>query len=287
MSDATGSSPKTLRKYGKSARTPRRILAVLFLVVVGLVALRAHHVVNLVAAYGFLEGTGAVANDASGERNTATLFNGASWSTGMYGTGLTLDGVDDFAAIADASSLDLGSTGTVEAWVRLDTVNRWNAVIAKGSTNNDAAHNYAIEIDQGNRVHCLIGNGTALNIATSTTRLSAQQFYHLACTWDSLQLRLYINGALNRSVAQTLTPAANTSPLFVGQYGGSVDRLDGVIDEVRIYNIALPAADVVTDMNAPVEVTADTAPPSVSVVNPPDGSNVAGRITVVASATDD
>jgi hypothetical protein len=141
----------------------------------------------------------------------------------------------------------------VEAWVRLDTLGRWHGVLAKGNANSDPSQNYAIEVDDVNFVSCVIGNGTSSNVVKSTTQVAAQQFYHLACTWDGSQLRLYINGVLNRSVSQTITPASNSSPLFIGQYGGSVDRLDGVIDEVRIYGVALSQAQIQSDMNTPVQ----------------------------------
>ena len=101
-------------------------------------------------------------------------------------------------------------------------------------------------------MNCVIGNGSSSTPLRSTTQVAAQQFYHLACTWDGSQLRLYINGALNRSVSQGITPAGNSSPLFIGQYGGNVDRFDGVIDEVRIYNVARSQAQIQTDMNTPV-----------------------------------
>ena len=40
-------------------------------------------------------------------------------------------------SVPDAATLDLGATGTLEAWVKLAAVGRWNGVIAKGSVNND------------------------------------------------------------------------------------------------------------------------------------------------------
>jgi hypothetical protein len=54
------------------------------------------------------------------------------------------------------------------------------------------------------------------------------------------------------SVAQSLTPAANSAPLYIGQFGGNTDRLHGVIDEVRIYNRALSPAEVQQAMNTPL-----------------------------------
>ena len=55
-----------------------------------------------------------------------------------------------------------------------------------------------------------------------------------------------------RRGSQSLTPAVNTSPLWIGQFGGNADRLDGIIDEIRIYNRALTQADVQSDMNRPL-----------------------------------
>jgi hypothetical protein len=49
-----------------------------------------------------------------------------------------------------------------------------------------------------------------------------------------------------------VTPAGNTAPLYVGQFGGDADRLDGVVDEVRIYNRALSEQEIRTDMSTPL-----------------------------------
>ena len=60
---------------------------------------------------------------------------------------------------------------------------------------------------------------------------------------------LFVDGLLNAATVQTITPAGNTSPLYIGQFGGNSDRLSGTIDEVRIYNRALSQAEIQTDMN--------------------------------------
>jgi hypothetical protein len=207
---------------------------------------------SLRAAYGFDDGSGLSASDASGNGLTGAIAGGAGWTTsGRFDGALAFDGIDDRVTVGASSLLNL-TTGTVEAWVRIDALYRWHGVIAKGNANSDPSHNYAIEITDGNLATCVIGNGTSSNRVTSTTQVAAGQFYHLACTWDGSQLRLYINGVLNRSVTQTVVPAANSSPLSIGQYGGNVDRLDGVIDEVRIYSVVLTQAQIQSDMNSPV-----------------------------------
>jgi hypothetical protein len=102
-------------------------------------------------------------------------------------------------------------------------------------------------------------------VAVSTTTLTTGTFYHLACTWDGTNLKLYINGSQNQSVAQTITPAPNTSPLYIGQFGASSDFASGVIDDVRLYNRALSATEVTTDMNTAV----GNPPPSPTPPPPP------------------
>ena len=78
-------------------------------------------------------------------------------------------------------------------------MNRWNGVIAKGSANSDAGHNYAIEIRPDAKVTCVLGSGASSLALTSTGVLTAQQFNHLACAVDGRQVRLDLNGVLNSS----------------------------------------------------------------------------------------
>lgn len=254
---------------------------------VAVAIVRAHQAQYLMAEFGFSEGTGTKVMDASGNNNGATLLNGATWGAGKYGTGVVLDGTNDFVSIPDAPSLDLGRTASLEAWVMLGALNRWNGVLGKSMTDVDEAHNYAIEIGPDNKANCVIGNGTTKNVAKATVAMAAQRFYHLTCTWDGSQLKLYIDGALNKTVTQTITPLANNGPLVIGQYGGNVDMFRGTIDDVRVYNVAIPQTEVITDMNLPVEPTPDLTPPTVALTAPSALATVSGTVALVASASDD
>ena len=86
---------------------------------------------------------------------------------------------------------------------------------------------------------------------------------HLAATYDGTAVRLYVNGVQAASTARTGTLASSTSPLELGGdiFYGQV--FNGAIDEVRIYNVALSAAQIQTDMNTPVSPPApDTQSPT-------------------------
>src|SRR5437762_2876263 len=62
---------------------------------------------GLVAAYGFEEGSGLQAGDASGNGRVGTIA-GATWtSSGRFGGALVFDGIDDLVSVADTAALDL------------------------------------------------------------------------------------------------------------------------------------------------------------------------------------
>ena len=112
-------------------------------------------------SYPFGEGSGGVTADTSGTGGAGTLTNGAAWTTaGRYGNAIVFDGVNDYVVVSGGAGLDLGKTGTIEAWVKLNATNRWNSIIAKGGANKDWAHNYALEVNNSNRPVCILGNGT-------------------------------------------------------------------------------------------------------------------------------
>jgi chitodextrinase len=208
---------------------------------------------GLVAAYRFGEGVGTATADGSTNGNGGTLVNGPSWITaGKYGNAINFDGVNDYVRVADSASLDLGRTGTVEAWVKLDTLNRWHGVVAKGSSNTNSSHNYALELSNSNRWLCILGNGASAVLVQSPSGPVANRYYHVACAWDGSTARLYVDGMLSGSSTQLVTPAGNAAQVSIGQFGGDTDRLDGVIDEVRIYGRALSQAEVQSDMNTPI-----------------------------------
>jgi alpha-mannosidase len=238
-----------------------------------------------VGLYPFSEGASTSTADVSGNGNAGAI-TAAAWTTGKYGPGLQFNGSTSFVTVADAASLDIGAAGTVGAWVRLDATNVWHGIVAKGSVNLLAAHNYGLEITNGNRIECGIGNGASSNLVTSTVTLAKGTLYHIACTWGT-QLQLYVNGALNASTMRTITPSGNNAPLYIGQYGGNADRTNGMIDEVRISNRTLTQAEIQTDMSSPIAPpTPDTVNPTVSVTFPATGTTVSGKVAVTANASD-
>jgi hypothetical protein len=115
--------------------------------------------------------------------------------------------------------------------------------------------------------------------------LPVNTWTHLAATFDRTTVRLYVNGAQVASQAQTTLLTTSTATL---QIGGDVygENFAGRIDEVRIYNRALSAAEIQGDMITAVGSPPDTTPPSVAITAPAAGSTVFNRIALAANASD-
>ena len=80
----------------------------------------------------------------------------------------------------------------------------------------------------------------------------ANQWTHLAATYDGTIQRFYVNGTQVAQRPLSGPIQVSSSPLRMG--GNSIwgEFFQGRIDEVRVYNRALNATDIQTDMNRSV-----------------------------------
>lgn len=246
---------------------------------------RLLYAATLVAAYALDEGAGTGVYDSSGNGNNGTLAN-AAWVSGKFGTGLQFSGsTNSLATIPDSASLHLSTGMTLEAWVYPTSLNSpgngWIAAVAKdhpASTANDI--DYALYAAQGTgtgpSTHVLISydRGTG-----STTKLPLNQWSFIAGTYDGSTLRTYVNGVQVASKSQTGSILSTADPL---RLGGDWDQemFTGILDNVRIYNGALTAAQLQTDMATPV---APIVPTVTSETPAPGATNVSALTAVTAT----
>ena len=210
---------------------------------------------GLVAAYGFEEGSGTTVTDASGNGNNG-MIAGATWTTaGKFGDALSFNGTSSRVTIPNSSTLQLSSGMTLEAWVDPTTVSSaWRDVIEKG---NDEYFMMGTT-DHGSAAGGggIIG-GTYGQVFTGSG-LPASTWTHLAVTYDGSVVRLYLNGAMVDSVAHTGLIAGSTNALTLGSDPFYGQYFNGLIDEVRIYNKALTATQIQSDMTTAIGVVPST-----------------------------
>jgi hypothetical protein len=206
---------------------------------------------GLVAAYGFEEGSGSTTTDSSGLGNTGTI-TASTWTTaGRFGNALSFNGTSSVVTVSDAAALRLTSAMTVEAWVRPTSSSSWRCVLMKERSGGLA---YALYSSEGSsRPNGYVRIGSDIDV-TASSAMALNTWTHLAATYDGATFRLYVNGtqATSRSLTGSIT--SSTQPLRIG--GNSVwgEYFAGLIDEIRVYDRALSAAEIQADMNTPVVV---------------------------------
>jgi PKD repeat protein/glucose/arabinose dehydrogenase len=204
---------------------------------------------GLVGAWGFNEASGTTVSDASGNGNTGTVTGATRSTAGRFGGALSFDGVNDSVTVADANSLDLRTSMTLSAWVRPTVGGGWRTVLLKEQPGQLAYALYSSTDNNRPSGHVFTTGDMALG---GPSVLPANAWSHLAAVWDGLTMRLYVNGTQVASGALAGTAATSSTPLRIG--GNSVwgEWFAGLIDEVRIYNRALTAAEIATDRDTAV-----------------------------------
>jgi glucose/arabinose dehydrogenase len=204
---------------------------------------------GLVLAFGFEETAGTTATDSSSAKNNGTINGATSNASGKFGRALSFDGTNDRVDVPDAASLDLTTGMTLEAWVKPTTNVGWRTAILKERGTNDLL--YALYASNGSKPRTENFTGVE-NTAAGTAALPLNAWSHLASTYDGTNLRFYVNGALVTTKATTGAMPNTANPLRIGGNAVWGEYFSGLIDEVRVYNRALNATEIGTDMNTKV-----------------------------------
>jgi len=203
---------------------------------------------NTVGLWHFDEGSGDIAYDASSNANHGTIY-GATWTgtpptwvDGKYGKALAFDGVDDYFKVPDDPSLDITAEITIDAWVymRSPTTGYWIAIAGKAWGYPVTVSAYVLYIADSYPRLYIKGALCGSQWVTSSWQLSTNQWYHIAGTYDGSQLRIYVNGKLEGTSTFTEAIAVNDVDLIMGRRLDLEAYFDGILDEVRIWDIALP-----------------------------------------------
>ena len=210
-----------------------------------------------IAAYAFNEGAGTTAGDASGNGRTGALTNATWTAAGKYGGALSFNGSSSRVTVADAAALHLSTAMTLEAWVKPSAAGSadWQAIIYKAYD----AH-FLATLPGAASVPTAGGTvAGGLVQVTSPSGLPANTWTHVATTYDGATLRLFVNGAQVASQPATGRLDDSSSPVEIG--GSAIDGgpFAGLIDDVRIYNTALTAAQIQSDMTTPIASAAPAA----------------------------
>jgi hypothetical protein len=151
----------------------------------------------------------------------------------------------------------------VAAWIKLNAGNSDRKIA--GNENNSTG-GYKLGIHSSNRVEMEIRNATNASTLTRDvaggTLINANLWYHVVGVYEKgVAVRTYVNGTLDRELATSEAMGASSGPLVLGREPFSQSYWwFGLMDDVRVYNKALTAAEIQTVMRGDPSLAWDPQP---------------------------
>lgn len=189
------------------------------------------------------EGYGSTVSDASGNGNNGVIYGNATWVNGKYGKALSFDGVNDYVATTSFSLAP--NTFTFSAWVYLDVVAGTHQVV--GTESYSSQGYFHIYCEDGELVVGYYSGGW--KYVSFNNFFSSGVWIHMVVMEDfgNLSVEVYQNGVFfgeEAMLSGAVFPGWNCSKLLGSYSIVGPSWFNGVIDEIRLYNRALSAAEV-------------------------------------------
>jgi len=96
-----------------------------------------------------------------------------------------------------------------------------------------------------NNLRCGIGTSWGKSLTYAASNFVPGQWYHVACRADGSGHTLFVGGSAVASNAVAAGSVTNTQLLIIGSnINPSVGHFDGLLDDLRLYTIALSDTDI-------------------------------------------
>lgn len=148
-----------------------------------------------------------------------------------------------------ASGVDINTDKiTISAWINHKNAgSNYNNIVSRGDTS------YGIALDPQKRAFFELSSGSGKWLSYGQP-LEAEVWHHLVGVYDGATMNMYVDGVLQTPIGSNvyfgnLVMAAPGTRIGIGCMGGCGRYFSGLIDEVKIYDYALTASQVLDEYN--------------------------------------
>ncbi len=190
---------------------------------------------DLIGWWKFDEASGNIAYDSSGYNHHGNLFGGPVYVPGKINSALSFDGTDDYVQLPNLGSF---SSFTIEGWLKATGDSLIGSIGYNTFVGSPGYYNRLLYSTGGKMLAQMgAGNHWSTNIAPRG------QWNHIVYVYNSQTniAKWYINGNPDSEFSGAIP---FNQPTKIGAYDLANFMFNGLIDEVRIYNRALSAEEV-------------------------------------------
>lgn len=193
------------------------------------------------------EGTGNTIYDIV---NVNGLMNGtntgADWTTGYYGSALSYVRANtDRVSLGNANDISGTNKFTIECYVNLTTkpsgTEEYN-VFTKASSGSSGEWVFGVAYAASQLRVDVRGAGWCGELLSGS--LNANQWYHVAATYDGTNTTLYLNGTQigTKNCSQTIGSTSDVN--YMGAFLTTTHNMNGLIDECKMFNKNLNSTEI-------------------------------------------
>lgn len=163
--------------------------------------------------------------------------------------GLDFDGVNDYVSAPSGGPTGT-SNRTVECWIKTSTNIATQQVLVDWGAMSPNGARFTLNVIYNGKLRIEVGG----NGFHGTTNVADGNWHHVAVTYNNSAVTkfiLYIDGTLEAT--QNTTVAVNTSAtggFQIGRRSDGINHFDGIIDEVRVWNVVRTQAEIQSAMNS-------------------------------------
>lgn len=176
---------------------------------------------------------------AGDERHYGKAINGTfAVYSGKICRAAYFDGTNYYISVDSTDELNQTAAFSIALWVKVDAnASNWVRLAGKGDHPN---HNYGLWLATNGTILFHIDSASGEGRSQTTMTINDGNWHHVVGVYDFTTMKVYIDNVERKSVNYSHTPYTSTDPFTMG-YDGQYTYLNGYLDEVMLFNVALPA----------------------------------------------
>ncbi len=188
------------------------------------------------------ESSGTAAVDTIGGRNGNLLGGVVLGQPGALPDGtsaMLFNGSNAYIQVPSSTALSLAGDLTLELWVNVSLATRQTLV------SKDYFREFELTLETNGELNLYHGNGVVYgNVRSASGAVKPNVWQHVVVTRSTATrtIAFYVNGVAKGTGTNTILPTTGTTPVSIGRARSGAQWVNGRIDEVAIYPVALTAA---------------------------------------------